>query len=211
MLDSQYCCIVGGSRNLLNNCIYSNIQGSENVVTDSVGSSAYGYQNNIKGNYSFIEGVNNKILKSYSKARGKEAISNNNGAEVIGHVNDLQLTKVSLDRTTTNSSEGILKDMGGGSLVNTRDNAVVRVYGKCTATDGTDYHTFDIDCLVKTTDGASQVIDSKISTQFNTSGAISWSLRVQNSNNGFFIKATGEADKTIRWFASVEMQEVYSK
>lgn len=209
VLNSTYCSMVSGSRSLIDTSSFSGVIGSENYIKSSIGSFASGYRNYISGNYSTCFGTKNKVLENYAIAHGENAVANIGGGVTFGSNNNIQTTKVVLTGVTTAAKKGTMNDISGNEVIKVRNSGIARVYGKITATDGVSYKSFNFDAIYKCTNQASSVISSEITTVFSSADASSWIIQAQNTNNGFYIRQTGEIGKTIRWVASIEIQEFY--
>lgn len=211
VLNSTYCSMVSGSRSLIDTSGFSSVVGGENYIKNSIGSFASGYRNYISGNYSTCFGTKNKVTALYALGRGRDSITQIAGAETVGHRENFQTTRASFNLTTTNATKGVMKDSDNGTLQKVRDGATIRVYGKVTALETAtgSVKTFDVDSIMKTLNGASTLIKETITTVFSSANTSSWTVAMQPSNNSFYIRPTGEDGKTIRWFATLEIQEIY--
>lgn len=208
MTNSEYCTITGGTRSIVRDATYSSCVGSENVV-QGVGNFVSGFQNECDSNYSVVEGRENKSERDYTVTRGYQANSVIAGADCFGHKGIGQVSRITLEKTTTDGVKTTMRAINNETSLDVLSNAIVRVSGKVTATDGTDYATFNLEALMDTTNGASSLISEDTNTVYASAGASSWAVVAQQSNDSFLVRPTGEAGKTIKWFATVDVQELY--
>lgn len=196
---------------------YSWSHGLGNTISKDY-SGGTGRDNASTRDYGFFSGREHQIDFDYCNAEGLGALVRNAGSSARGHAEvggakgSRQTTKITVKRQTTDGSTATMQDLAGASSIKFGENAAAYVKGKCVAynTDGTECASFDIDALLRLTTGVAVLVYDNTSQSGGDAGAAAWTLFIQATTNGFFVRPTGEAAKTIEWFAEIEVLEVSS-
>jgi hypothetical protein len=216
--------IVGGSLNLLkgtgsvvggygNNAgqvsryDYGAVFGNLNTVNRDYNLVA-GYSNTQTRDYGFIVGRNNSVAGDFSTASGRSASCTLAYADAFGIGIDntqgiAQRVRYPLVRTTTDATSVSLLTVVQGSVgFDAVTNTAVTVKARVRATNGTDMKVWDLDfAFVRT--GVTTTLYNTATVVGASVGAALWTA-VFSGANDCRITATGEAAKSIKWFADVD-------
>lgn len=209
--------LVGGHENHLEGVAFGFVLGGRNTLKASSGAAVFGQNNKISNSTGVLAGGydHNFDGKPYVIAGGRGAIPLAGGGLSIGNNKSgdtraglRQFDIFGLSKTTTDATEGFLSQISGTSLniLNVTSAAFVTAEVIATSSDGNDQKTFLVKFCAKRVGGVVTLIGTPvIVNDFATVNASTWSLRVQATSNGFYIRPTGEAGKTIRWMATVKV------
>jgi hypothetical protein len=187
---------------------YSSVFGIGNTV-DRESSFTAGYYNVNSRNYTYVVGRSNTVNGDYSNASGRGAVvgiafSDTFGFDTGSAAGSNQRDRYPLQITTSNATSTNMISVIQGSIGDVMpDTTVCAAKATVIATDGTDTAVFDLKACLRRNGGTTTIynLSSKIG---NTAGAATWTA-VFGGQNDRRIVVTGEAGKTIKWTADVEL------
>lgn len=187
---------------------YVFVSGQSNTVNRTY-SFTHGLSNTSTRDYTFNCGRSNTSNADYSVTKGRGAItgiafSDTFGFDTGSSAGSNQRDKYPLQVTTSNATSTNMVSVIQGSVGDVMpDTSVCAAKATVIATDGTDTAVFELKACMRRNGGTTAIynLSSKIG---NTAGAAAWTA-VFGGQNDRRIVVTGEASKTIKWTADVEL------
>jgi hypothetical protein len=187
---------------------YSFTCGQSNTVEREY-SFTSGLSNTSSRNYGFTAGRQNQNNADYAVVKGRGGVVGVAFAESFGYdtgsaIGSNQRDRYPLQRTTENATPQNLVSVLQGSVGDVMpDNTVCVATAKVVATSGTDVAVFELKVCLRRAGGTSAVYNTT-TVIGATAGASAWTCAFGGQNDRRII-ATGEAGKTIKWTADVDM------
>lgn len=187
---------------------YVFVTGQSNTVNRSY-SFTHGLSNTSSRDYTFNVGRSNTNNADYTSSRGRGAIvgiafSDTFSFDTGSNSGCNQRDKYPLQITTSNATATNMISVIQGSVGDVMpDTTACAARATVIATDGTDTAVFDLKACLRRNGGTTAIYN--LSTKIgNTAGAATWAA-VFGGQNDRRIVVTGEAAKTIKWTADVEL------
>lgn len=203
--------ILGGDTNTISGSSVAGaiVGGKTNVVNNATGGVAIGGESNAVGS---LHGVGMGLSsKTYLRAQ----FSHTSG--VFSAAGDAQRSVVTARRSTTNNTTATLfidgtsaelalpSDCTWGFII----QVTARQTGGASGTAG-DSAVFFKTGAVKTVSGTASLVGTATETGYSDAAASAWTCALSVSGSNLQIRVTGETNKNIRRFASVQLAEVTS-
>ena len=194
-----------------------------------LGSYARGFNCLASGNYSYASGSNcdatgnyaqslghaSTASGAYSRAAGSRALADKYGqfshaAGFFDSIGDAQKSSLVLRKETTDATATNLALNGVSDEITLLDQDLkfftIKVAGRRTDADG-EGAAYKFEGAVDNNGGTTALVGSPLKTVIAEDNT-AWDVDVTADNTGLHITVTGEAGKTIRWVASVDLVEV---
>ena len=170
-----------------------------------------GYSNIDTGSYNFISGYKNNSKKSYSSVMGVRGVSTLIGSTIASSRTDNKINQITThirDVKTTNATEVYLRDFDYTATMTTNSNTNIFIKSTITAIsdDLSINEVYEVISIFQNVSGTVTLLKENI---VHTVGSNS-SLQIKSyggSSNACSIRVTGDASKTVRWFAKMEVME----
>lgn len=203
-VSGNYACIMGGTNNKASGS-NSLVLGGGNNLSSGIGSAVLG------GSY-------NQATADYSIAKGNYAEATRKGEEAFANgrfsaSGDAQSLRSILRIITTDATATLIGISGAAIAPSIPENTTwlykARVVARRTDVEG-DTAAFTMEgCVSRNTGGnIANIGTPTITTIGATAGAAAWSIALVLGSSTFNVKATGEADKTIRWVMELDIIQV---
>lgn len=185
-----------------NDADYSIVTGRDNVVDGAA-------------DYTFVAGQSHDVDFAWGSALGYKSRNFNPGHHVRGYngtnAGDRQGGHIGLYRQSTDNVIGSLGPITGSVRVVLPNDCVASVTGRIIAKEvgGTDCAMFTVNALLLQNAGTTTVkFGGTPTTVFADTGASAWTTAITGSANGILVRSTGDAGKTINWFAELQVQNI---
>lgn len=182
--------------------------GGSNIV-DGDGNACFGFNNNVRFNYSLMCGRENKGTANYQSTGGRKAVNALNFARAHGFGVDgqgdgtAQSINYQLTKKTTNDLVANMASISQGILgPEVAEGAVSTYKGIINATDGTDVAIIEVE-FAYIRNGVGKVLYNNSTIKHATTGASAWSATFGGQYDGR-LSVTGEQDKIITWYANID-------
>jgi hypothetical protein len=190
--------------------------GGSNRVT-GVYSAALGFSNSVFGDQSFAIGLSNTVndFRSCTLVVGSNQTARRSSTLQFGEYAQAANVQSSAYRETTNATPIVMQVCGGSVVPMADDSSIafsVYIIARNVATD-TQSKAWRVEGAMRRGDGAATttLVGTPVVTGLGEdTGTSSWGVEAiaDTSQGGLALRVTGEAAKTIRWAAKVDIAEV---
>lgn len=224
-----YATIGGGNTNTASGTTATIAGGQSNTASGQDSFIGGGFTNTASGLRSVVAGGSNNTAsgnraavlagqyntcsgESSSVIAGNRAVSRSNtGTAIIGMYSGQAAIKTMSKQTTDATPIRMDDDWMSSALYYMADNSNVSASIQIVGRDGTDDYAAWIEVFIRRGSGVgtTAIVGAQVRREIKSAGATSWAADAvaDTANGGLGIQVTGEAAKTVKWFATLIINE----